>query len=124
VNQADYDNTESVHGERIPAVGPLPGGREAILKSVVAAVSGMIRDSERDVAAPIAGNTRLVADLGYQSLDIVVLTADMSRQLHRRDLPFERLLLVDGRPVSDLSLDQLADFLWEQISNIPVIEAP
>jgi acyl carrier protein len=90
---------------------------------LMAAVTGMMKDWDRDTSAPLTGGTLLMADLGYQSLDIVVLSADMSRQLNRRDIPFERLLLVDGRPISDLSLDQLADFLWEQLANTPVIEA-
>jgi acyl carrier protein len=81
------------------------------------AVSRMIEDWDRDNVAPLTEETLLVADLGFQSLDIVVLTGDISRQLNRRDIPFERLLLRNGQPVSDLSLGVLADFLWEQVRN-------
>ena len=113
---ADHDNPESFSPERLAPDGPVADGREAILLRIIAAVTGMIQDWDRDIAAPLTGGTLLVNDLGYQSLDIVVLSAHMSRQLNRRDIPFERLLLVNGRPVSDLSLDALADFLWEQIT--------
>jgi acyl carrier protein len=69
---------------------------------------------ERAFAAPLVPETRLIADLGCQSLDIIVLMAQLSRQLERHDIPFERLLLADGKPVPDVSLGRLADFLWEQ----------
>ena len=127
MNQADQVKVESVSesfsSEQNGVANSAVGGREAILRRLIATVSGMIQDWERDVSAPITGTTLLIADLGYQSLDIVVLTADMSRQLNRRDLPFERLLLVDGRPVSDLSLDTMAGFLWEQVDKTTGIEA-
>jgi acyl carrier protein len=118
MNQTDSDNTFSVSRERNAQGRPVLNEREAILLRLIAAVTGMIQDWDRDdVAAPLTGNTLLVADLGCQSLDIVMLMAEMSRQLNRRDIPFERLLLVHGRPISDLSLGVLADFLWEQVTN-------
>jgi acyl carrier protein len=89
-------------------------GRDAILTTVMDAALRLTQDWDRSFADPIGPETRLVADLGCQSLDIVVLTANLSRQLDRGDIPFERLLVSDGRPVSDISLGTLADFLWEQ----------
>jgi len=91
-----------------------PDGREAILAKVMEAAIGLTQDWARAFASPITPETRLVADLGCQSLDIIVLTADLSKQLKRSDIPFERLLLAGGKPVPDLSLGALADFLWKQ----------
>src|ERR1700730_11010887 len=91
-----------------------PDGHDAILTRVMEAAIALTQDWDRAFADPITPETLLVADLGCQSLDIVVLTADLSRQLRRHDLPFERLLLVGGKPVTDISLGALADFLWEQ----------
>jgi acyl carrier protein len=88
--------------------------REAMLTRVIEAAATLTRDWDRAFASPIAADTRLIADLGCQSLDIVVLTAQLSRDLDRRDIPFERLLMAGGKPVGDISVRMMADFLWEQ----------
>lgn len=100
-------------------VDPVPNGRDAILTKVVNATIGLTEGWDRAFASPITEETLLVADLGCQSLDIVVLTADLSGRLGRHDLPLERLFLVGGRPVMDLSLGTLADFLWEHTKEQP-----
>jgi acyl carrier protein len=96
-----------------------PFEREAILADVMKAAAGLTQDWDREFAAPIAPETRLMADLGCQSLDIIVLTGQLSRQLRRNDIPFERLLLANGKPVSDVTVGALADFLWEQTQGAP-----
>jgi len=88
--------------------------REQILAAVIDAAIQLTQDWDRCLSPPICAQTRLVADLGCQSLDIIVLTAQLSRQLNRNDIPFERLLLADGKPVPDVSLQAMASFLWEQ----------
>src|ERR1035441_9089544 len=82
---------------------PEPNGRDAILTRVMEAATSLTQDWDRAFADPIVPESLLVADLGCQSLDIVVLTADLSRQLKLRDLPFERLLLAGAKPVLDIS---------------------
>jgi acyl carrier protein len=91
-----------------------PFFRDAIMSQVIDAAIGLTQDWDRAFADPIGPDTRLVADLGCQSLDIVVLTANLSRQLQRRDIPFERLFLASGKPVPDISLRALADFLRDE----------
>lgn len=88
-------------------------GRNIILHKVIEAATGLTQDWEHAFSDPIAPETRLVADLGCQSLDIVVLTAQLSRQLNHTDLPFERLFLPQGKPVGDISVGTLAEFFWE-----------
>jgi acyl carrier protein len=97
----------------------LLSGRQVVLDLLFAAISGMMADWDRDDIPPLSEETLLVADLGFQSLDIVVLMGNMSRQLSRTDIPFERLLFLDGRPILDLSLRVLTDFLWEQAGRAP-----
>jgi acyl carrier protein len=96
-------------------LSPQPDGRDAILNLVIEAAKVLTQDWERAFEDPITPETMLVANLGCQSLDIVVLTADLSRQLHCHDLPFERLFLAEGKPVPDFSLETLADFFWVQM---------
>ena len=101
---------------------PAPDGRDAILTKVMNSALCLTEGWDRDFADPITEETLLVADLGCQSLDIVVLTADLTRLLGRRDLPLEKLLLVGGKPVMDISLGTLADFLWEHTKKQPTRE--
>jgi acyl carrier protein len=98
---------------------PTPNERDVILTNVMNAARGLIQGEgwERAFADPITAETLLVGDLGCQSLDIIVLVADLSRRLGRHDFPLEKLLQVEGKPVTDISLGTLADFLWEHTRN-------
>jgi acyl carrier protein len=88
-------------------------GRDAVLQDVVATLEEMVSE-DWDVApsGPIGPDTRLVADLQFASIDLVALLSDVEELYQRRDWPFEELLMVDGRYVDDLSVGQIADFLY------------
>jgi acyl carrier protein len=120
MNKTSYSGLETTLQEESVSV-PALNGRETILLRLIAEVTVMINDADRDFPGPLSGDTLLMAGLGCQSLDIVVLSGKMSRQLNRRNIPFEKLLLTSGRPVSDISLGALADFLWEQVKDDRVI---
>jgi len=90
-----------------------PWSRVQVLDAVIEAAGRLTEDWDHEFSAPISADTWLVADLGCQSLDIIVLTAQLSRRLERTDIPFERLLLLEGKPVTDVSLRAMANFLWE-----------
>jgi acyl carrier protein len=115
MNQPNDSKPQSLSPEQCPPAPSNQGGPEAILLSLVSVVTRMIQDWDRDIVAPLGKSTLLVADLGCQSLDIVILAAEMNRQLNRTDIPYERLFLPQGEPISDLSLGELADFLWDQV---------
>jgi acyl carrier protein len=95
----------------------IPNSRTAILDAVIGATQQVTEGWDHEFAGPLGPDTRLVADLGCQSLDIVVLAGRLSRELQRNNIPFDRLLLSGGKPVQDLSLGTLADFLYEQTRN-------
>jgi acyl carrier protein len=105
-------NVQSMTGG--PSAQAAPDRRDAVLALVITTVAEMVEDWDRAFADPITSQTLLVGDLGFQSIDIVVLSGALSQSLDRRDIPFERLLLDDGKPVPDLRLGMLADFLWQQ----------
>jgi acyl carrier protein len=89
--------------------------RAAILTLVRQTVTEMLCETDREITGPLEPQTQLVADLAYSSLDIVMLIGYLNQQLGLVDLPFERLLFIHGRPVPDVSLEALADFMWEQM---------
>jgi acyl carrier protein len=52
---------------------------------------------DRGLGGPIGAKTWLVADLGFDSVDDVQVAIAIEEQFQRRKLPFEKLLMVDGR---------------------------
>jgi acyl carrier protein len=55
--------------------------------------------------------TSIVGDLGFESLDVVYLVTAIEQRYGRRDLPFDQLLMTEGRYVDDLTIGQIAAFL-------------
>lgn len=70
-------------------------------------------DTDRE--GQIDANTSIVQDLGFESLDVVYLVTAIEQRYSRRDLPFEQLLMVDGRYVDDLTVTQIAEFLQRNV---------
>lgn len=64
----------------------------------------------------IGPDTAIVADLGFESLDVVYMVTAIEDRYARRDLPFEQLLMVDGAYVADLSVRQIAAFLSDCVN--------
>lgn len=60
---------------------------------------------------PIAPETLLGQDLGIDSLGLVRILARIEAHLGKRSLPFEKLLVRDGRYVDDLSMAELMNFV-------------
>ena len=89
-------------------------GHRVVESLVVDTVAEMLRGQDRTYSGPMTLQTLLVADLDFRSLDVVMLIGALNRELRIVDLPFEQLLFVHGRPVADLSLRAVAEFLWEQ----------
>ncbi|MBF0372249.1 MAG: acyl carrier protein [Alphaproteobacteria bacterium] len=77
-------------------------------------VAGLVADWDLD--AEIGATTRLVANLEFESIDIIQMVVAFEERLQRRNLGFEKLLMVDGRYVDDLSLGQIAAFLHQRLA--------
>lgn len=59
--------------------------------------------------------TLLVSDLEFESIDVVQFVVQVEEVFQRKDLPFEKLLMVEGRYKDDLSVEEVADFLHEYL---------
>ncbi len=92
----------------------IPGiyARDAILHELIELLNELGSDWELGLDGGIGPETRLIADLGFRSIDVVQLAIAVEEHFQRRSLPFQTLLTkADGRPVEDLSVAELADFL-------------
>lgn len=89
---------------------------ETITKDLIQILTDMTQDWDVDFSGGIGGQTRLVADLGFESIDVVMLIGEIHRHYNRRNLPFERLLLKDGGYVDDIRVSSLAEFLSTELA--------
>jgi acyl carrier protein len=69
--------------------------------------------------------TRFVADLGFQSVDLVMLMLAIEAHWEVSGIPFERLLQVDGtRYLDELSFGDLSQFLVEELGRLTAVPSP
>ena len=52
-----------------------------------------------------------MADLEFESIDIVQLAVSLEQHFDQSGLPFEQLFMRDGDYVDDLTVNEIADFL-------------
>jgi acyl carrier protein len=90
--------------------------RDELESGVCALLADMTADWDLDSSEPITGETRLMADLAFNSIDVVQLVVGLEALVQRRHLHFENLLMVDGRYVMELQVKQIVDFLMEQLA--------
>jgi len=89
---------------------------EELERGVCVLLTDMTSDWDLEYGEPINGETRLMADLAFTSIDVVQLVVGIEALVQRRHLHFEHLLMVDGRYVMELQVKQIADFLVEQLA--------
>jgi acyl carrier protein len=81
------------------------------LPEVIDVLRNITVDFDLDFTDEITSETRLVQDLYFTSLDVVQLVVALEDKYGRQDLPFEKLLMKDGKYVEDLSVAELGAFL-------------
>ena len=89
--------------------------KETLLRELIEILNYMTSDWDMDFSGEIGPETRLVEDLYFESLDVVQLVVAIEGHFNRRNLPFEQLLMVDGQYVEDLTVQEIADFLYEHL---------
>ncbi len=93
-----------------PGTG-IQSDRAAVLESVLTILRDVTRDWDVEFSGGITAETRLIADLAFESIDVVQLVASLEEHYQRRDLPFEELMMVEGRYVDDIQVSEIVDFL-------------
>jgi acyl carrier protein len=93
--------------------------RETILHGLIGLLENMTSDWDTDFEGGITADTRLIGDLGFESIDVVQLVVAIEEHYQRRNLPLERLLMEDGHYVDELKVGKIADFLAEHLNGSP-----
>ena len=85
--------------------------RDVLMKDVVKILEELTGDWETAYRGPIEPETTLIGDLAFESIDIVQMGAALDEHFGQDGLPFEKLLMADGRYVDDLRVGDVVDFL-------------
>jgi acyl carrier protein len=91
-------------------------GRDAIFQDMTKILQNMTADWDTDHEGGIQPKTRLINDLGFESIDVVQLVVAIEEHYQRRDLPFMELLMENGRYVDDLQVGDAVDFLEKHLN--------
>lgn len=83
---------------------------------VIGVLKEITQDWDLELANGFGPDTLLIADLAFESIDLVQFAVSLEQALGRKGLPFENLFMKDGDYVDDLSVDQVAQFLLTQTS--------
>ena len=90
--------------------------REIIFQDLVHILEDMTLDWDMEFDGPIGLDTRLIADLDFESIDVVEFIVAIEERFRRRGLPFEELLMVEGRYVDEIELGKAVDFLFRHLN--------
>lgn len=81
------------------------------VEQLAALLLDFTQDWDTSSDAPIGRDTLLFADLGFESIDIIQLIVAIQEEVVKRNIPFDTLLMKDGRYVDDVTVGQIADHL-------------
>lgn len=88
--------------------------KETIFEGIINILNMMSDDWE--YADEIRLETYLIADLGFESIDIVVLGTTIEKQ-YKRSLPFAKFFAEIGqREIRDIRLDELVGFVYGNLN--------
>ena len=89
--------------------------RDLVIQDVISILREMTNDWEIGYQGEIGPKTTLIGDLAFESIDVVQLVMALQEHFGQENLPFEKLLMTEGRYVDDLGIDAIVTFLCEHI---------
>lgn len=89
--------------------------KDSILKSVIHILKEMTSDWDLEFSGDMAPNTHIISDLEFESIDVVQIVVQIEQTFGRKDLPFEKLLMIEGRYRDDMTVEEVVDFLHEHL---------
>ena len=88
---------------------------EQLVPKLAALLKDFTQDWDSEFEGQMDHSTTLLADLGFESIDIIQLVVAIEEDITHKKVAFDKLLMKDGRYVDDLSIGQIADFLAAQL---------
>jgi acyl carrier protein len=88
---------------------------ETILADLIGMLKELTSDWDTGFSGEITGETSLMGDLAFESVDVVHLIVAIQERYGKQNIPFEKLIMENGRYVSDLRVSRIAEFLKTQL---------
>ena len=89
--------------------------------AVIEILEEMTREWDTGYSGRIGPETCLMKDLAFESIDIVMLIVAIEERFNRKGLPFDTLLLNEGRYVDDLKVAEITGFLERNLEEGKVV---
>jgi acyl carrier protein len=89
--------------------------KDQVFAGVVKVLTDMTEDWDVDLGSGITAETGLVSDLSFESIDVVHFVTALEEHYQRRDLPFQDVLMEDGKYVEDIHVGDVVDFLVKHL---------
>ncbi len=85
--------------------------KEEILEDTIGIINEMTSDWDIGFSGGINADTKLIEDLGFESIDVVQLVGAIEEHFQKSGLPFEEILIKDGNYVDEIRVSEIAEFL-------------
>lgn len=90
--------------------------KDQIVQDLISILVDMTSDWDMEFEGSIGPETSLMGDLEFESIDVVQFVTAIEEHFERRGLPFEELLMTDGRYVDELIVGDAANFLYRHLN--------
>jgi acyl carrier protein len=85
--------------------------KNGILDTMIHILKDMTSDWDLEFDTDIGPDTYIISNLEFESIDVVQLVVQIEETFGRKDLPFEKLLMIEGRYRDDMTIQEVVDFL-------------
>ena len=85
--------------------------RSEIETTVISVLTELVEDWDLEMGEELNANTRLIADLGFESIDVVQFAVALEQSFAKDGLPFERLFMRNGDYVEEILVCDVVQFL-------------
>jgi acyl carrier protein len=90
--------------------------KELILNDIIKILTEMSSEWEMQFEGSLGPETLLGEDLALKSIDVVRLVVAIQDRYNSQNLPFQDLFMPNNRPVQDLQILDLVDFLSNHLA--------
>ena len=87
--------------------------KDDIQARLIELLADMVQDWDLDFTEPMGAHTKIVEDLGFESVDLMQLMVAVEKAFSVHGLPYDEVLMEDGGYVNEITVGQLVDFLDE-----------
>lgn len=90
--------------------------QEVVRASILEILKDIVLDWDLELDGEMTPASMLMADLGFSSVDFVELATSIEDLYPHVELDFDGLIIKDGRLVDDLSVGQVAEFVFNRLN--------